>query len=146
MQIAHEAPALALRDLRDLLGVTCDRGELECAEQDHERGQRRGLSDGGHAATSRTSSVSYSARSTVAGASAGTSIVDDEISSLTASAVIALPAPSSSVRAAATSASIVLAARWRIRRYSRSPRVPARTSQIASYALRNTNCGNISSR
>jgi hypothetical protein len=54
VQIAHEAPALALGDLRDLLCVTRDRGELERAEQDRERGQRRGIGGDGHAATSRT--------------------------------------------------------------------------------------------
>src|SRR2546430_14240288 len=101
MQIAHEAPAFALGDLRDLVGVTRDRGELERPEQDHEGGERRGLGDGGHAATSCTSSGSYSARSAVARASTGTSIVDDEIKALTASAGISLPGPRSSAQPAA---------------------------------------------
>ena len=54
------------------------------------------------------------------------------IISLMASAVIAVPAICSRDSATATSASIVLAARWRIRRYSRSPWVPGRRAWIAS--------------
>jgi hypothetical protein len=40
VQVAHERPALALGELRDLLGVARDGGELERAQQDQERRQR----------------------------------------------------------------------------------------------------------
>jgi hypothetical protein len=67
-------------------------------------------------------------------------------SAFTASTVMARPSASSNSRAAWTSASMVLAARWRMRRYSRSPRTLGCTSRIASYARRNSREGNISSR
>src|SRR6201995_490235 len=40
VEVAHERPALTLGELRGLLGMTRDGGELERAEQDHERRER----------------------------------------------------------------------------------------------------------
>jgi hypothetical protein len=65
---------------------------------------------------------------------------------LTPSAAGTLPSARINESAASTSHSIVLAARCRIFRYSRSPRVPRSGVWIASYALRNVSEGNRSSR
>src|SRR5215510_6575646 len=136
VEVADECPAVALGELRDLLGMLRDGGQLQRAQQHHERGQRCGRH---HAAPCASSSASYSVRSTGIAASAGTATAaGGAVSALTASMVIGAPAVCSCVSAAATSASIVLAARCRILRYSRSPLVPGCTAWIASYASRNT--------
>src|SRR5262249_49148108 len=112
VEVADERPAFALGALRDLLGMLRDGGQLERAQQDHERGQRRGGDSLHHAASCASSSASCSARLTAVASSVGTATLDDNgaISSLTASTVIGVPAVCSCASAAATSASTVLAA------------------------------------